>query len=107
MVRSCVLFLLTAVSAWAATPSRSGEVGSVLAHPLFKVGYACMEHGAESAKWDPGDAFGTDCFVEKMVPIEGAVGFWPRPYSGSGNRNEDWFGWQQEVLSPGAPSMTA
>jgi len=76
----------------------AAELRSVLVHPVFSEGYACTEHGAESASWDLGDAFGVDCFVEKEVQVDGRS--WARPYSGTGNRNEDWYVWQREVLSP-------
>jgi hypothetical protein len=78
--------------------AHGSEIRAVLAHPIFKVGYACVEHGADSAKWDLGDAFGTDCFVEEEVELDGRS--WARPYAENGNRNQDWYGWQREVLSP-------
>ena len=74
------------------------EIGSVLTHPIFGQAYACSEHGADSATWDPGDAFGTDCFIQKLGKIDGRS--WERFYRGSGNHNEDWYGWRQDVLSP-------
>ena len=74
------------------------EVASVLAHPVFKEAFACREHGAESAEWDLGDAFGTDCFIQKLVNVDGHL--WPRSYRGNGTRNEDWYGWRHDVLSP-------
>jgi hypothetical protein len=45
-----------------------------------------------------GDALGTDCFIQKMVEVDGRA--WPRFYKGNGTQNEDWYGWQQDVLSP-------
>lgn len=95
MRKHCVLPLLLFLS----LPSvHASEIRSVLAHPIFKVGFACIEHGADSAKWDLGDAFGTDCFVEDLVEIDGRT--WARPYKESGNDNQDWYGWRREVLSP-------
>ena len=95
MRKHCVLTLLLFLSL---PPAHASEIRSVLAHPIFKVGFACIEHGADSAKWDLGDAFGTDCFVEDLVAIDGRT--WARPYKENGNDNQDWYGWQREVLSP-------
>jgi len=60
-LRHCALAVLLTLCL---EPVRGAEIRSVLAHPIFRVGYACVEHGADSANWDLGDAFGTDCFVE-------------------------------------------
>jgi len=95
MAKKCILLLLLAIGVH---PSRAAEIRSVLAHPIFNVGYACSEHGAESSTWYLGDAFGIDCFVEQIVVVDGRS--WERPYSGTGNRNKDWYAWQREVLSP-------
>lgn len=84
---------------------RGAEIRAVLAHPVFLVGYACVEHGEESATWDLGDAFGTDCFIEKLVDVDGRA--WAQAYRGSGKQNQDWYGWQQEVLSPCACKVLA
>jgi hypothetical protein len=68
--------------------------------PIFRmrINPSSSEHGAESSSWDLGDAFGTDCFVEKEVQVDGRS--WARPYSGNGNQNQDWYSWRREVLSP-------
>jgi len=95
MLKKCIPLILLAISVH---PSRGAEIRAVLAHPIFNVGYACTEHGADSSSWDLGDRFGIDCYVEKQVEVDGRS--WERPYSGSGNRNEDWYAWQREVLSP-------
>jgi peptidase M23-like protein len=81
-----------------ATWAPAAEIHSVLAHPVFGEGYACVEHGADSLKWDLGDALGTDCFIRKLVEADGRA--LPRFYRGNGTQNEDWYGWQQDVLSP-------
>jgi hypothetical protein len=80
------------------TSARAAEIDVAVAHPIFNQGYACAEHGADSLTWDLGDALGTDCFIEKMVEANGRA--WPQPYRNNGYRNEDWFGWHQDVLSP-------
>ncbi|TNJ63030.1 M23 family metallopeptidase [Paenibacillus hemerocallicola] len=40
------------------------------------------------------DALGRDCVAMKFV--DG----WTRAYAGDGKRNEDWFGWNTDVLAP-------
>jgi hypothetical protein len=74
------------------------EIHSVLAHPVFSSPYACMEHGKDSLQWDLGDALGTDCFIAATIEVNGPT--WPRFYKGSGSENQDWYSWQQDVLSP-------
>jgi hypothetical protein len=92
-----VLLLLSTRFALANASARN-ELNSVLAHPVFDQGYACSEHGADSATWDLGDAFGTDCFIQKLDEVDGRS--WERAYKGNGSRNEDWYGWRRDVLSP-------
>ena len=70
---------------------------AVLAHPPFKSFYSCAEHGAGQLP-ALGDDRGTDCFVQKLVESGGRT--WLRAHAGDGLNNEDWFGWNQSVLSP-------
>lgn len=105
----CLLAGLVAVFPVGADQSPSGQVAktllpegaeihSVLAHPVFSRRYACIEHGKDSLQWDLGDALGTDCFIAETIELNGLT--WPRFYNGSGSENQDWYGWQQDVLSP-------
>jgi hypothetical protein len=96
-ISGTVLLLLSAHFVSADVSARK-EINSVLAHPVFDQGYACSEHGADSATWDLGDAFGTDCFIQKLDEVDGRL--WERSYKGNGGHNEDWYGWQRDVLSP-------
>jgi len=75
----------------------AGEIETAFAHPPFDALYACTEHfaGQLSAL---GDALGTDCTVYKLVEVDGRA--WPRAYRDQGQRNEDWYGWNESVLSP-------
>lgn len=75
----------------------AGEDGIVLAHPPFATFYSCAEHAAGQLP-ELGDALGTDCFVQKLIEVGGRT--WIRAYDGDGRKNEDWFGWNQSVLSP-------
>ena len=69
----------------------------VLIHPIFRQIYACSEHAAGELQ-GVGDALGADCVVEKFGMIEGRL--WPRAHSGNGFRNEDWYGYGVDVMSP-------
>jgi hypothetical protein len=91
MLRSMVLV------AAAAGVSRADGLPSVLVHPIFDRYYTCSEH------WDGqfdgvGDALGADCTVVRLVEEAGRA--WLRSYAKQGLANEDWFGWQQQVLAP-------
>lgn len=83
--------------------SALSEVPVILAHPIYAKPFSCTEH------WDGellslGDALGNDCVVQKMAEIEGRS--WLRSHSGSGLKNQDWYGWQEEVLSPAEGIIT-
>lgn len=80
-----------------ASDSRNRPIEQVMAHPLFRASYACSEHPAGALPY-LGDDLGQDCVIHRMVGEEGQ-GFM-RAYRGDGAENADWFGWNQEVLSP-------
>jgi Peptidase family M23 len=77
--------------------SSAVEIQSVLAHPIFEQVYTCTEHWQGNLKGF-GDELGTDCLIERLVEVNGRT--WLRPHAGKGAKNEDWFGWNQNVLSP-------
>lgn len=72
----------------------SASIEAVTLHRLFRGYYMGGEHfeGEESTL---GDALGVDCLVQE-VGEDGIV----RAFGGDGLRNEDWFGWNVEVLAP-------
>ena len=70
---------------------------SVLAHPPFAGYYHCGEHYDGQFQY-LGDALGTDCLVSRLVTEDGRT--WSRQHRGDGRRNEDWYGWNAELLSP-------
>lgn len=70
---------------------------TALAHPPFDAFYACTEHFAGQLS-DLGDALGTDCVVQRLVNVDGRL--WGRAYADAGEKNEDWYGWHYDVLSP-------
>jgi len=75
-------------------------IEDVVIHPVVSADFSCFEHAFHES--DPvilGDAIGTDCTVVRFDPQ------WsgrrpPRYYDNEGRRNEDWFGWRQELLAP-------
>lgn len=88
--------LLIAFAASAAV--HGGEpIEAVLAHPPVDAMYACSEHFAGQFK-HPGDALGADCVVQKLVDVDGRL--FSRAHAGDGARNEDWYGWNEPLLSP-------
>jgi hypothetical protein len=93
--RLAVVLAIVPAVAVAAEPAPSIE--AVLAHPLFAEIYSCNEHPHGQLK-STGDALATDCYVERLVEEGGRA--WLRQYRNSGLKNEDWFGWGVDVLSP-------
>ncbi len=94
----CVLAILVGVSIQAvAQPPLSSPPAVIVAAPPFDAFFSCTEHfqGQFEAL---GDALGTDCFVQRMVEVDGRA--WLRAHRGDGTDNADWFGWRQPVLSP-------
>jgi len=70
---------------------------AVLAYPIFGQYFACSEHWVGNLK-GLGDELGSDCIVKKFVEVGDRVFF--QDHSGNGLKNEQWFGWHQEVLAP-------
>lgn len=61
--------------------------------PIYKEQYFCSEHTATS--WNLGDSLGADCIISS------AWGHgYPKFYRTDGKKNEDWYGWHADVLSP-------
>jgi len=74
-----------------------GTIESVLAHPPFDSYYVCGEHRQGELEYI-GDDLGTDCVVEKLVTENDRT--WARAHEGDGTKNEQWFGWRAQLLSP-------
>lgn len=72
-------------------------IDAVVAHPVFATLYSCSEHAYGELK-GLGDELGSDCVVEKFVDDHGRI--WLRPYKLDGRKNEDWYGWNADVLAP-------
>lgn len=86
--------LLALLMSACATPSPPDHV---LAHPIYRQYFLCGEHAAGELK-GLGDALGTDCIIYQLESVNGRR--WARSHAGEGDRNEDWYGWGQDVLSP-------
>ncbi|PIP89037.1 MAG: hypothetical protein COW01_15745 [Bdellovibrionales bacterium CG12_big_fil_rev_8_21_14_0_65_38_15] len=77
--------------------SHLNPIDSAIIHPVFDSQYVCSEHYAGQLK-ELGDALGTDCIYQSFVEQDGRK--WLRAYKNEGHKNQDWFGWQKNVLSP-------
>jgi hypothetical protein len=79
-------------------PRKPAEpIGDVILHPVVRPHFVCLEH-PEGQLRSPGDALGSDCLVTSVT--SGPTGRWPAFYRGDGRRNEDWYGWNVNVLAP-------
>lgn len=76
--------------------AEKAPISQVLLSPVYSSDFTCTEHFAGQLPY-AGDALGTDCMVTGGV--DGASGY-SRMYRTDGRRNEDWYGWNAEVLSP-------
>ena len=102
LVVSCLLLAIPVIATPAlaqqrASDSSKREIATVLAHPLFDTYYACAEHAA-GALPSLGDDLGQDCMVQAMDDKRTPA--FMRAYRTDGATNEDWYGWNREVLSP-------
>lgn len=71
-------------------------IETITLHRLHHEYFACGEHDDGELDY-VGDALGSDCLIQSQAaPTGGFV----RPFRGSGSRNEDWHGWNAEVLAP-------
>lgn len=95
--RALTWSLATGLLLMAAARAEAADIGVALAHPLFHQPSTCIEHW-EGNLQGTGDALGSDCVVERLVEENGRA--WMRMHAGDGRRNEDWFGWNEDVLSP-------
>lgn len=86
------LILFLALSCSNLTP-----IDSVIVHPIFESNFVCSEHYADQLP-ELGDALGTDCIYQSFASKEGRK--WLRSYKNNGHTNQDWFGWEKNVLSP-------
>ncbi len=81
-----------------AEAARTAPIETVTLHRLFNEYYACGEH-VEGELPYLGDALGADCLIQGGLDPDVETGF-ARAYRNDGARNEDWYGWNAEVLAP-------
>lgn len=74
--------------------SRPPSIEAVTLHRLHNEFYVCGEHFEGELPF-LGDALGADCIIEG-----GLEGGFLRPFRTNGLTNEDWYGWNAEVLAP-------
>jgi hypothetical protein len=71
----------------------STEIEVVTIHPIHNHAFSVTEH-PEGQLAHIGDALGCDCVIHRF--IDG----WSRHYQNDGSDNEDWYGWNADVLAP-------
>ena len=76
----------------------TAAIEAVQISPVYRQPFVCSEH-AEGEMDYAGDALGTDCMVMGGFDPRSDGGF-GKLYRGDGKTNEDWYGWQAEVLAP-------
>jgi hypothetical protein len=101
-MRSVMLLILLAAPLAAAAQSPVDAANApvpaqFLAHPIFAASYSCSEHAWGELPY-LGDDLGQDCVQQDFVEENGRA--FMKSYRSDGLANEDWFGWNQPVLSP-------
>lgn len=89
-ITGAMLMVIQPLRASDATPS-------VVAYPIFREYYACVEHPAGNLA-ALGDALGSDCHIQKLITSRGRT--FMKSFAGKGRNNSDWYGFGKDVLSP-------
>jgi hypothetical protein len=96
---AAALFAASAAPAAAQGRAVTPEIiETVTLHALHREYFACGEHRDGELEY-LGDALGTDCVIHGGLQ-EGVEGGFVRAFRTDGSRNEDWYGWNAEVLAP-------
>jgi hypothetical protein len=69
-------------------------IDAVLLHAPVRAPFQCADHPSGQLPY-VGDALGTDCMVVRFTE----KGFMAT-FEGDGRANEDWYGWNEELLAP-------
>lgn len=100
-----IVFVIAAILAAAAAPAFAQgravtpeTIETVTLHALHNEYYACGEHRDGELEY-LADALGTDCVIQGGL-VEGVEGGFVRPFRNDGAANEDWYGWNANVLAP-------
>jgi hypothetical protein len=92
-----LICLLSATPAFAQGRAVTPDViETVTIHRIFNEYFSCGEHYNGELEY-LGDALGTDCVIQ--AGLQGDAGF-VTAFRNDGARNEDWHGWNAEVLAP-------
>lgn len=92
-----LICFLSPASAFAQGRAVTPEViETVTLHRIFNEYFSCGEHYNGELEY-LGDALGTDCVIQSG--LQGDTGF-VTAFRNDGARNEDWYGWNAEVLAP-------
>lgn len=75
------------------TVNNISEIQEIIIHPIFKKAFVSAEHPEGELEYSF-DALGRDCMIVKFD------GKWTKMYQGDGSKNEDWYGYNEEVLAP-------
>jgi hypothetical protein len=75
----------------------ASDTGSVVIYPIVHPHFLCVEHPAGQLK-ALGDALASDCLVADLGG--GLAGRFSVFFQGTGERNEDWYGWREPLLAP-------
>lgn len=70
---------------------------AIVIHAVHKETFSCTEHWEGQFRY-AGDALGTDCIIGGWYEDDKRL--FQRAYLNNGFRNEDWFGFNKDVLSP-------
>lgn len=73
-------------------------IETVTIHRIFSEYFSCGEHYNGELEY-LGDALGTDCVIQAGLQ-DGVEGGFVTAFRNDGARNEDWYGWNAEVLAP-------
>jgi len=104
----CVLIVATGTSGEVsyAQEAPPKPIEAVVLHPVVAAPYVCGEH-AHGELSSLGDMYGKDCMVVGTDTTRSADQRLPSLSEGDGLENEDWFGWEAEVLAPCDGTVTA
>jgi hypothetical protein len=69
----------------------------VVIYPIVHPHYMCLEHPAGQLI-ALGDALGSDCLIANVD--RGPADGFPAFFRGTGEHNDDWYGWREPLLAP-------
>jgi murein DD-endopeptidase MepM/ murein hydrolase activator NlpD len=93
-----LLLAITAIQDFVMPPRAASAlvIEQITLAPIYATDFTCSEHFAGQLEY-AGDALGADCVITGGVTRESGFS---SPYRSDGRANEDWYGWNSEVLAP-------